>query len=546
MNRLKLLLNILGLTIVLAAAVVYGSQYAPVVMSAPENVETLWEIEDAREESEKPLVTMLQANGVPMAYDQQQNRFFCTLGLENAETWPQLHLTAPGADGVQLIFSDDYTYDWCSDAIREGYAYQVLAYTDTEFSYFEIVFTGLPQIQIETDGREITTEDGPIRIRASAFGEEALDVTARIHLRGASTLYRDKRGYKIEFTRERGGEGKKISLNMPGFGMADDIALLPCSHDDTKIRDKMNWDLWAEIAQDDESFGARTTRYAEVFIDNAYQGIYVIIEPVDMKTELGLSGEGCLMKDSVYRTAALNFSYDREYVSHPIRANAGYELYYAPVGADPFAGIQAFMDLEKEKDDEVFARKAMELIDVDSMLRHFLFIQGCGLTDNAFNNMYIWANQTQDGLKYRFSLWDLDMAWGFEKDEIGEYFENWLFFPVADRMLNLDVGGIRQKAYDMWQEMRTTIFNSDRLEERIASYCSILGDSGALARDAERWNTLMYYPDGYELVNFAELRWPLIDEALEELVSNGGESVEFLEQSTYRGLKGGPIWPAEQ
>ena len=539
--KLRILLAMALFAAMMAAVVYFASPYAPVVAPAPEDIEALWEIEDAREESDVPLVTVLENHGVPLAYDVQQNRFYCTLGLENGESWPQLHLTAPQAEDISLVFVDDYSYDWCIDAIRDGYAYQVMAYNDTHFSYFEIVFTGLPQMQIETSGQELSTEDSPIHVVMSAYDEEPLDVTARIHLRGASTLLFDKQSYKVEFTRERDGAAKKIALNVPGFGFGDDVALLPCWHDQIKMRDKLNWDLWAELAADDEPFGARRTQYVELFLDGVYWGVYVMIEPVDVGEELALAGESRLLSDSVYRTAALNFSRDRAYEKHPYRENAGYELYYAPDGAPPFAGLEDYLDLVTEEDDEVFEEKALARLDVDNALRHLLFVQGCGLADNVFNNMYIWAHPGEADMTYRFSLWDMDLAWGFERESIGEQYENWMFFPVMDRLLNLN-RDVRQKAYDMWQEMRGMIFAEERLEERIAQYTFELGESGALMREAERWGTEMYYPDGYELIDFAAIRWPMIDEAMELLIADADAPVDFLTQTNYDN-KGGPIGP---
>ena len=116
--RLRLLAMMALLLAVMAAVVCWASPYAPVVSPAPEDIQTLWDIEDARSESETPLVTALENHGVPLAYDAENNTFYCTLGLENESEWPQLHLTAPGAKGVKLIFADDYSYDWCADAVR--------------------------------------------------------------------------------------------------------------------------------------------------------------------------------------------------------------------------------------------------------------------------------------------------------------------------------------------------------------------------------------------------------------------------------------------
>ena len=542
-----MLLAMAALALAMAGAVAFDSPYAPAAAPAPQDMEEIWAIEDAREESGTPLVTALEVNGMPLAYDAAENTFYCTLGLGN-EAWPDIRLTAPGAPGVRLVFVDDYSYDECADAICDGVAYEVMAYTETAFSYFSLVFTGLPLLCIDTAGQEITTEDAGIGVTMTAWGEAPLLSTARTHLRGASTLLFDKKSYRIEFTRERDGGAKKIEVNAPGFGPADDIALLPCLNDETKMRDKLSWDLWSEIAADDEPFGARRTAYVEVFKDNAYEGLYLMVEPVDVKQELALAGARHLMTDSVYRTAALNFSRDREYYTHPHRGNAGYELYYAPPGAqsfeEKFAGLIPYIELTGIEDDAEFAARALEIIDVDSMLRHVLLMQGGAIADNFFNNMYIWAQRGTDGsITYRFSLWDLDVSWGVEKNEIGEEFERWLFFPVADRMLNLDVGSIRQRAYDMWQQMRAGIFSMEALENRLEEYTRLLGESGAMMRDAQRWGKEMTSPDGYEFITFAGMRWPLIDAAMELLVTTDGP-IEFLSRSNYR-QKAGDIFPAQ-
>ena len=537
MRKWTLAAGMLIMGALICGVVILCSPYAPVAAPAPEDIEEIWAIEDARTESSVPLVTGLENHGVPLAYDAGSNTFYCTLGLEHGDAWPDIHITAPKAKGVQLVFVDDYSYDWCSDAVREGYPYQMMAYTDSEFAYFDVVFTGLPQLCIDTRGQEITQEDSAVYVTMAAYDQAPLSSTGRMHLRGASTLLFEKKSYRLEFTRERDGGAKKIEVDVPGFGMANDLALLPCWHDETKMRDRLNWDMWAELHADDEPFGARKTGYVELFKDQEYFGVYLLVEPVDIKEELALAGQEHLETDSVYRTAALNFARDREYYTHPHRANAGYELYYAPASADTFdkrfAALMPYVELTKIEDDEEFAARAQALFDVDNMLRYALTMQGAAIADNFFNNMYIWAHPTPDGgMEYRLAPWDLDIAWGFEAHEIGEQFERWLFFPVLDRMLSLDAGGIRQRAYDMWQELRAGIFSMEYLEEKINAYTFELGESGALMRDAERWGNYMTYPDGYELITFAQMRWPLLDEAMEKILAADGP-VDFLEKTTY-------------
>ena len=119
MKKLKLMTAILAMTALLVCTVALFSPYAPVVGPVPD-IEDVWAIEDAREESDTPLVTALENNGMRLGYDAQENTFYCPVGLDNGEEWPELRLSAPGAKGVQLAFADDYAYDWCEDAVRDG------------------------------------------------------------------------------------------------------------------------------------------------------------------------------------------------------------------------------------------------------------------------------------------------------------------------------------------------------------------------------------------------------------------------------------------
>ncbi len=540
MRRFKLLLAIAALSVLLLAAVCLGSPYAAVVKPAPENIEDLWAIEDMREESWEPLVTALENQGVPLAYDREKNTFYCTLGLENGETWPELHLTAPDAAGINLIFADDYAYDWCSDALRDGYAYQIMAYNDTHFSYSEIVFTGLPMVMIETD-EEITTEDSPIEITISAYGNEPLRSYGRIHRRGASTLNSEKGSYKVEFTREADGS-RKTMADVPVFGRMDSILLNGMLHDKLLMREKLSWDLYESLSPAEAPFGARRTEYAEVFFNGAYHGIYLLVNPMNCAEELAKDGKRALT-DYVYRTAVLSFSRDRAYVDHPYRANTGYELYYHPdVGSnEPFLALQPWIDLNRIKDDEEFVGKALELIDLESMIRMDLFVQAGGMTDNIFNNMYIIAHPTEKGLQYSFAPWDMDMTWARKPAEVGQNYENWIYFPVADRLINLNAGGnLRRLVKDTWMQMRENTFNTETVERLIGEYTFELGDTGAWARNAERWGFENYYPDSYEMLVFSEIRFDLMDKAVEAIAEKNTESISFLEATQYEG-KGTPI-----
>ena len=498
-----------------AAAVLLASPYAPVVEPC-RDIEDIWAIEDAREESDTPLVTALDNNGQALGYDAASNTFYCTLGLGHEEDWPQLHLTAPGANGVSLCFVDDYTYDWCADAIRDGWAYQILAYTDDAYSYASLVFTGLPIISLETQEALRPHEDIPVRVSVSAAGEAGLTACGRAHERGDTSLrMRPKHGIKVEFTRHADGT-RKTEQEMPLLGRTDEFILIACSMDYLLIRDKLSWDLWNGISSEDEAFGPRETAYCEVFAGDAYLGVYVMMKPYDYAQELARLGADAPAADSLYRLAGRSV---HEFDKPLIQDHRGmyYEQHYAPSGETGHAALLPYLALFAEEDDAVFNEKALELLDIDSVIRYALFVQACGMTDNEHNNLYIVAHRTEDGYRYLFAPWDLDVSWGRDDDENAEV---WYDFPIFDRLVELDCGGVvRDRLAAIWQQMRENGFSGENVGSLLDGYNAALNDSGAFYRDAERWNRPNAYSENYNIYSYAAARFEMMDRRIEEMTS---------------------------
>ena len=513
--RLRLLLGMAALLGAAAAAVLLASPYAPVVEPC-RDIEDIWAIEDAREESDTPLVTALDNNGQALGYDAASNTFYCTLGLGHEEDWPQLHLTAPGANGVSLCFVDDYTYDWCADAIRDGWAYQILAYTDDAYSYASLVFTGLPIISLETQEALRPHEDIPVRVSVSAAGEAGLTACGRAHERGDTSLrMRPKHGIKVEFTRHADGT-RKTEQEMPLLGRTDEFILIACSMDYLLIRDKLSWDLWNGISSEDEAFGPRETAYCEVFAGDAYLGVYVMMKPYDYAQELARLGADAPAADSLYRLAGRSV---HEFDKPLIQDHRGmyYEQHYAPSGETGHAALLPYLALFAEEDDAVFNEKALELLDIDSVIRYALFVQACGMTDNEHNNLYIVAHRTEDGYRYLFAPWDLDVSWGRDDDENAEV---WYDFPIFDRLVELDCGGVvRDRLAAIWQQMRENGFSGENVGSLLDGYNAALNDSGAFYRDAERWNRPNAYSENYNIYSYASARFEMMDRRIEEMTS---------------------------
>ena len=522
MKRLKLLLGMAALACAIGLTVKYGSAYRPVVGPVRE-IEVIWAIEDEREESEEPLVTRLFCNGAEAAYDAESNTFYCTLGLENGEEWPEIKLTTAKnvGGGLTLCFVDDYAYDACADAIRDGYAYQIMAYTDETYSYSDVVFTGLPIFSLHT-AEEITTEDTPAALNLAFGNGERLEANARAHLRGNASLVRlDKHSYKVEFTRTEDGK-KKIPLDVPGLGQTDEVILLAMGFDPNMVRDRLSWSMIERIWPKDEAFAPVGREYVEVFVNDAYQGAYLMMVPFDRRAEIEKAGAGSAQRDSLYRSVIAAVDKGR-----PI--NEGYELFIAPDAENPFAGLQTYLRLDSgEMDDETFCREAAAHIDVPSLMRYTLLVQGMALCDNIFNNMYVWAHETAAGVVYRFIPWDMDLSW---EKEPGAYWDCWMIDALACRVIELDVSGARAELAAQWRQMSEAGFTIDTVREELALYQHELTDSGAFLRDAERWGKEQDEMDVSQIEAVAEYRFELLCR-LTQAIGETGEEFRFADFET--------------
>ena len=531
MKRLSLLIGMLLGMAVLVGTVVFASPYRPAARMCPEDIQEIWDIEDVRTQSEKPLVTALENSGVPLAYDTERNTFYCTLGLGHAEEWPEISIRTSGNSGeISLVFIDDFAYDACADAISSGYSYEMMAYTDSEYDYFNVVFTGIPILHLSAD-EKMTREDTPSHVVLSTYGEPVVSLNARAHLRGGVSSGSEKKGYRVEYTRSR--EGGKIQWHTPGLGLTDTILLLPMVYDRLLMRDRLSWDLFGKIKDEGAPFGARASAYAEVFVNGRYEGVYLMLTPFDEEAEISKKSRELLQTSGVYRTCVQYLIRDELMCPHPYKESSGYRLFYTSPEREPFAMLDTYLSAITETNDDIFCEKMLKHFDLNDMMTTQLLIQAGGMSDNVFNNLYIWAEKTPQGEMYHYFPWDMDMAWGMKMEDIGERYERWLCFPPMDRLLNLNPDGqIRRQFGETWSYLRNTVLNKKQIASLLDDYVHELNDSGAMLRNAERWEKEDYQTDPALINEFVEVRLNVLDEAIDYIAASDGP-IDFLMKSNY-------------
>ena len=463
-------------------------------------LEDAWAIEDTREESwEEPLVVGMRNGDDELGFDRASNTFYCTLGMEDTGDWPELALFAQGAQGTEnlrVAWIDDYSYDYRSDAIRDGYRYELLAYTDTQYAYFGVVFTGLPTVTLHVHGggEALGEEYVPARVSVSSAEHEAINSGVWVHLRGGGYVKEyPKWSYRMEFHEMTGRGDDKMARSVLGMPADTDWLLIGNGADGTCARNEIAWSLWRDWNPDGEAFMIQQSQMAEVFLDDEYVGIYQVMQRIDVEKEIVRMG-GNLLTDYVSRIIKTENLGEKPNADWQAEAGLYGELRYAPPGVSAKSALKRFdpfirmshSDREQVSDEE-FTKLCEKSLDVKEILEYFLFVQAASLGhDNYFNNVYIWALWDRDHFVYHLSPWDLDLAFirmfgNGDEDTIN------LYYTQVWRMLDLNIGNSQQMLWDMWNEKRAGLISDDALYMRIQDFEDMINRSGAYLRETEKW-----------------------------------------------------------
>ena len=475
-------------------------QKANVAVESMMDIEEAWAIEDAREESaELPLVTGMRRDDSELGYDAASNTFYCTLGMGGGD-WPEIALFAQPAEGkenLRVAWIDDYTYDFCVDAIRDGYRYELLAYTDTEYAYFGVVFTGLPTVTLHVHGGADALGDTyiPARMSVSSADHEAINSGAWVHLRGGGFVKEyAKWSYRVEFHEFTDRGDDKVERSVLGMPADTDWLLIGNGGDGTCARNEIAWQLWRDWNPDGNAFMVQESQMVERFLDNEYIGIYQLMQRIDEEKEIVDMG-GNLATDYVARVIKSANLGEKPNADWREVADIYGELRYAPQGVSADAALKHFdpyvlMSAQRRSlmTDEEFAALCEKSVDVKEMLEYFLFVQAASLGhDNYFNNVYIWALWNGRNHVFHLSPWDMDMAFirmfgNGDEDTVN------LYYALCWRMIDLDVGGAKQILWDIWNEKRSTIISDDAMYARFQNFEDMINRSGAYLRETEKWH----------------------------------------------------------
>ena len=429
----------------------------------------------------------------------------------------------------------------------------------------------LPLICINTDGQDIpgkglidengsysgfsTTPDGEDKITASMdvidreteynHPDDTPSVSSNviINVRGNSSRYFEKLGYKIKLVDK---DGNNNPQSLMGMDKHHEWALHGPYLDKTLIRNYMMYNISGEIMD-----YAPNVRFCEVMINGEYEGVYVLTEIITA----GKDGARLTMtvdaKDNTYTGYLLRL--DR-------RKNSGFDALHSlsvySLRCDPdlmldveYPGIKTLNETLKDSIVTDFSKFEKSIysydfnnkkygyknyIDVDSFISYFLINELAVNYDAGSYSTYIYKDT---GGKYKMCVWDFNNACdNYQEQSVTgvQHFElqNKLWFGMLMKDKDFTNGIIKK-----YKQLRETFFSDEYLEEYIDGVISYLGP--AIERNGKRWassfenDTLLepaernlhsYGEAVSQLKNFFKERTEWLDDNIESLKQYSAES----------------------
>lgn len=470
---------------------------------------------------------VLHWNGEVLPYDAARNIYCLPQPLDGtavgglSASWGSLYLPA-----------DQWAGGW-QEAMETGEARDIYVSDGRRFCRLQVYVSGLPALVIHTDSSEPYRLD-PAYVSGTMaslelyynYGEYTLfwpqgNSRQRVvsgyiehHWRGNTNLLANKKSYRLNLLDER---GRPQSEDLLGLGEDADWFLLNFATDTTRARDKVAWQLWAQLAaENDHDLPGIQVEYLELYLDDTYMGVYGLARPIS-RDSLALSAQDVFYKwrtmpmdrsmpaadtfDSLEEAESLAWGvwlevvWPKTYQQGIWQPMADYvELYYTPGAQSSWEQLEQTTNLDN-------------LVDV-SLFRQFV----CAADNFSYNQYFL--QSSDDGLYYRIP-WDMDYTFGDVYDEFYalDFTASALPDMELDTLYAADPDRTRALVAQRWQQLRQTVFTLENVEALFAAADTQLHDSGALARDAALWGQAETYP------------WEAHFRTL-----NIGETLEFMEQ----------------
>lgn len=479
---------------------------------------------------------------VLLPYDAETNRVYLSQPCENTEWMGAL---SGDKESYILYARQDAYWEQKQAAIQENHLFTLWLVGEADYYEVQLVITGMPVMSVVTESEE---EPEPVEYEVDpekfAYGSETLylgtmnlfnpcvgteeyeivQTGVTYHEKGISSKSFEKKGYALKLTDSK---QEKVDVSLLGMRSDNSWKLNALNTDANLIREKTAAQIWEKIDEANPELNEAGPRmeYVEVVLDNEYQGVYCLVEPVDEK-KLELDRNDVLYKVIAWDAPtleAIQESIDRGWkVQFPIRIRypevvSNYEEVWYP--------MKEYISIFYYPADIDLAR-AEAIVNVDNFADVFMFLMVTSASDNYFKNLYFAARVDSFGEYQMYQIpWDLDYTFGntfmayvdrnvaFNTDYTLVYAETSL-----PRLKSAGTEFLEGALLERWQSYRQDFLRTDSVIALLEENRDYLIETGAILREQERWPEAGVNTDIEELITYQEKRMEWLDEYFKEWV----------------------------
>lgn len=324
------------------------------------------------------------------------------------------------------------------------------------------------------------------RCDAARPTNDGLRLRVAIEERGSSTKAVDKRSYDLEF---RTDDARERSVPLLGMAAESDWVLHACYYDKTCLRNVLAYRLARKLGR-----WAPDTRFAELYLNGRYKGLYVVVEKIKRSAvRVDIAAGGYIVrreggggrgkkKDWTSKSKEVwSYHYPRfDRITHLQRE----ELQSA------IDGLTSSLEREPQ---------ALDKIDVRSWVDFALLQEFGNNVDAYFRSVYLHADTMSPELRFVAGpVWDFDLAFGNADFRDGWRTDVWAYEanarspslrPVPRHWERLWCNpAFRIAATARWQELRASWLTEDWLTSNLKRWAVEI--ESARERDDEVWQTV--------------------------------------------------------
>ncbi|MCR4582276.1 MAG: CotH kinase family protein [Prevotella sp.] len=450
----------------------------------------------------------LTVNGVEPAYDSMTDTYLLSVdkNVLNSTMQATIKITHPSAVGSMMI--DNVTTDgmYVFQEIGGNKKYYIETTVNGEEHHCYLQFTALPVISI--NGGNIGYDYSETNVLLQENGTVSERMKAKIKWRGGSTNVpgKHKRNYKLKML---DSSGDKKDYNFFGLRKDNNWILDAGQVDMFRMRNLIVSQIWQDFAhkpyyikEEPKALTATRGQMVEVFVDNCYQGIYNMCEPIDRKQmklkkfEEDGTIHGGLWKATSFGDATF-WNVPAEY-DNTKEKNDVWELKYPEIDdlcpSDYSTLWNAIMFVATSSDEE-FNQYVADYFDIPVLIDYYLFVNITNNFDICGKNIYWAVYDKEMDQKLTPAMWDLDCSMGqFYTDEPPRpddvAYDNPPLTPnkIFYRLIKFNTDNFNEKVRNRYIELRKSYFATSNLQKRFSDAYDMILQSGASFREQQRWS----------------------------------------------------------